>query len=45
VADHLRACGVAVIEGPSDKRGAQGTIVSVYCRDPDGSLIEISSYK
>ena len=45
VADHLRACGVAVIEGPTDKRGARGTIVSVYCRDPDGSLIEISSYK
>jgi catechol 2,3-dioxygenase-like lactoylglutathione lyase family enzyme len=45
VADHLRACGVAVIAGPADKRGARGTIVSVYCRDPDGSLIEISSYK
>jgi catechol 2,3-dioxygenase-like lactoylglutathione lyase family enzyme len=45
VADHLRACGVAIIEGPADKRGARGTIVSVYCRDPDGSLIEISSYK
>ena len=45
VADHLRACGVAVIEGPTEKRGAMGTIVSVYCRDPDGSLIEISSYK
>jgi catechol 2,3-dioxygenase-like lactoylglutathione lyase family enzyme len=45
VADHLRACGVEVVEGPSEKRGAMGTIVSVYCRDPDGSLIEISSYK
>ena len=45
VADHLRACGVAIIQGPTDKRGAMGTIVSVYCRDPDGSLIEISSYK
>lgn len=45
VADHLRACRVEIIEGPSDKRGARGTIVSVYCRDPDGSLIEISSYK
>ena len=45
VADHLRACGVAIIEGPIDKRGAMGMIVSVYCRDPDGSLIEISSYK
>ena len=45
VADHLRACGIAVEEGPTDKRGAMGTIVSVYCRDPDGNLIEISSYK
>lgn len=45
VADHLRACGVAIELGPTEKRGAQGTIVSVYCRDPDGSLIEISSYK
>ena len=45
VADHLRASGVAIEEGPTEKRGAMGTIVSVYCRDPDGSLIEISSYK
>jgi catechol 2,3-dioxygenase-like lactoylglutathione lyase family enzyme len=45
VANHLRACGVAIEEGPTEKRGAMGTIVSVYCRDPDGSLIEISSYK
>jgi|SRR5450755_3186405 catechol 2,3-dioxygenase-like lactoylglutathione lyase family enzyme len=44
VVNHLRACGVAIEEGPSEKRGAMGTIVSVYCRDPDGSLIEISSY-
>jgi catechol 2,3-dioxygenase-like lactoylglutathione lyase family enzyme len=45
VADHLRACGVAIEMGPTEKRGAMGTIVSVYCRDPDGNLIEISSYK
>lgn len=45
VADHLRTCGVSIIEGPTEKRGAMGPIVSVYCRDPDGSLIEISSYK
>jgi catechol 2,3-dioxygenase-like lactoylglutathione lyase family enzyme len=45
VVDHLRTCGVTIEEGPGEKRGAQGTIVSVYCRDPDGSLIEISSYK
>jgi catechol 2,3-dioxygenase-like lactoylglutathione lyase family enzyme len=44
VADHLRACGVAIEEGPVRKTGARGTLISVYCRDPDGSLIEISSY-
>lgn len=45
VADHFRACGVAIEQGPSEKNGALGTIVSVYCRDPDGNLIEVSSYK
>ena len=45
VADHFKACGVAIEEGPAEKRGALGTIVSVYCRDPDGNLIEVSSYK
>jgi len=41
---HLQECGVAVELGPVEKRGALGTLISVYCRDPDGSLIEISSY-
>jgi catechol 2,3-dioxygenase-like lactoylglutathione lyase family enzyme len=45
VVDHWRACGIAIEEGPAEKRGAMGTIVSVYCRDPDGNLIEVSSYK
>jgi catechol 2,3-dioxygenase-like lactoylglutathione lyase family enzyme len=45
VADHLHACGVDVEVGPTEKRGAMGAIVSVYCRDPDGNLIEVSSYK
>ena len=44
VAAHLNALGIAIEEGPVDKQGARGTIRSVYCRDPDGSLIEISSY-
>jgi catechol 2,3-dioxygenase-like lactoylglutathione lyase family enzyme len=44
VVDHLRACGVAVEVGPVKRTGARGEITSVYCRDPDGSLIEISSY-
>jgi len=41
---HLRACGVTVVEGPVAKRGALGPMTSVYCRDPDGNLIEIASY-
>ena len=45
VVAHLRANGVRIEEGPGKKQGARGTILSVYCRDPDGSLIEISSYE
>ena len=45
VVAHLKACGVAIEEGPVMKQGAQGVLRSVYCRDPDGSLIEISSYE
>jgi catechol 2,3-dioxygenase-like lactoylglutathione lyase family enzyme len=44
VVTHLKANGVAIEEGPVAKQGARGTLRSVYCRDPDGSLIEISSY-
>ena len=45
VVAHLEANGVAIEEGPTKKQGARGTLLSVYCRDPDGSLIEISSYE
>lgn len=45
VVEHLKANGVAIEEGPTRKQGARGTLQSVYCRDPDGSLIEISSYE
>lgn len=41
---HLRGCGVAIIEGPVKRTGATGTINSVYFRDPDGNLIEVSNY-
>ena len=44
VAEYLRACGVTVEVGPVAKAGALGPIMSVYCRDPDGNLIEIASY-
>lgn len=41
---HLRACGVAILEGPVPRTGACGPIVSVYFRDPDLNLIEVSNY-
>lgn len=44
VVGHLHGCGVAVEQGPVPKTGALGPMVSVYCRDPDGNLIEIASY-
>jgi catechol 2,3-dioxygenase-like lactoylglutathione lyase family enzyme len=45
VVAHLKANGVRIEEGPVAKQGARGALRSVYCRDPDGSLIEISSYE
>ncbi len=40
----LIAEGVPVVEGPVAKTGARGPITSVYFNDPDGNLIEVSSY-
>jgi catechol 2,3-dioxygenase-like lactoylglutathione lyase family enzyme len=42
---HLHDCGVQILQGPITKTGALGPIRSVYCRDPDGNLIEVSSYQ
>ncbi|MCP5266182.1 MAG: VOC family protein [Burkholderiaceae bacterium] len=39
---HLAARGVAVVEGPVMRTGATGPIRSVYLRDPDLNLIEVS---
>jgi catechol 2,3-dioxygenase-like lactoylglutathione lyase family enzyme len=39
---HLKACNVPIIEGPVEKTGATQKIRSVYVRDPDLNLIEIS---
>jgi catechol 2,3-dioxygenase-like lactoylglutathione lyase family enzyme len=38
----LVACKVPIIQGPVMKTGAAGPIRSVYVRDPDGNLVEIS---
>ena len=41
----LEACAVSIIEGPVAKTGATGSIRSVYFRDPDANLIEVSIYE
>ena len=40
----LRSKGIEVLEGPVTRTGAKGPILSIYLNDPDGNLIEISSY-
>jgi len=44
VVSHLHDCGVTIIDGPVARAGALGQMTSVYCRDPDGNLVEISTY-
>ena len=44
VIEHLRENGVVIEEGPVARTGAVGAIQSVYFRDPDQNLIEISNY-
>jgi catechol 2,3-dioxygenase-like lactoylglutathione lyase family enzyme len=39
---HLAELGMAVIQGPVERTGAQGPIRSIYVRDPDGNLIELA---
>ena len=44
VVARLTGEGIAIVEGPVQKTGARGPFMSVYFNDPDGNLIEVSSY-
>ena len=41
---HLAKCGIVIEYGPVRKTGANGPLLSIYIRDLDGNLIEISNY-
>ena len=41
---HVKSCDVKIAEGPVPKTGATGPMSSIYIRDPDGNLVEISNY-
>src|SRR6266566_8871589 len=41
---NIRLCGIEIVEGPVHKTGAMGPIESVYLRDPEGNLVEVSNY-
>ena len=42
---HLTSIGVEVLAGPVQRTGAVGPILSVYFRDPDKNLVEVSNYE
>ena len=40
---HIEGKGVKIIEGPANRTGANGPVVSIYFRDPDNNLIELAT--
>jgi catechol 2,3-dioxygenase-like lactoylglutathione lyase family enzyme len=45
IVEHLKNEGVPIVEGPVARTGAMGPMRSVYVRDPDANLIELSVYE
>ena len=45
VMTHLHVQNISIVEGPLERTGATGKILSIYLRDPDQNLIEISNYR
>jgi catechol 2,3-dioxygenase-like lactoylglutathione lyase family enzyme len=45
VIEGLEALSVPIVEGPVERAGALGRMQSVYLRDPDGNLVEVSRYE
>jgi len=47
--DRLRARlhdhGIPIDDGPVKRWGAHGTGISIYCRDPEGNVIELRYYE
>ena len=43
VVSHLKRQGIEIVDGPAERAGAAGTILSVYFKDPDGNLVEVSN--
>lgn len=44
VVRHLKQLNIEILEGPVPRTGAEGPITSIYFRDPDGNLLEVSNY-
>lgn len=45
VINRLRKYGIQIEEGPLERTGAQRSLISIYIRDPDGNLVELSNNK
>jgi catechol 2,3-dioxygenase-like lactoylglutathione lyase family enzyme len=43
VVSRIEQLGIAIEEGPAERTGAVGPLRSIYVRDPDGNLVEISN--